>query len=286
MKTGVLLINLGSPNSPSVPHVRKYLREFLMDSRVLDAPWPIRFFIVHCRILPTRPKQSAEAYQKIWTSEGSPLVVTSHKVQAQLQKRVDLPVELAMRYQQPSVRDALQKLRPQGVTDLLVIPMFPHFAMSSFETAAEHVKEVALKVAPEMTVRIVAPYYDQPAYIEALAASARPYLEKDYDPLLFSFLGIPERHLRKANPTCGSCLRVQGCCGSSPAAHSTCYRVQCFKTAEAFVTKAGITRYSVAFQSRLGREAWLQPYTDTELVRLAQDGIRKLVVICPAFVAD
>ena len=286
MKTGVLLINLGSPDSPTVPHVRKYLREFLMDGRVLDAPWPIRFFIVHCCILPTRPKQSAEAYHKIWTSEGSPLVVTSRKVHAELQKRLDMPVALAMRYQQPSVSDAIINLRGQNVTDLFVIPMFPHFAMSSFETAGEHVKKVAARLAPGMTVRIAPPYYDNPHYIKALAATASPYLEKDYDHLLFSFHGIPERHLRKANPTCGNCLRVQGCCGSAPEAHQTCYRVQCFKTAEEFVRLANVTRYSVAFQSRLGREAWLQPYADTELVRLAKDGIRKLVVICPAFVAD
>jgi ferrochelatase len=290
-KQGVLLINLGSPNSPSVRHVRRYLREFLMDGRVLDAPWPIRFFIVHCCILPTRPKQSAEAYHKIWTSEGSPLVITSRKVQAELQKRFDMPVELAMRYQQPSVSEAIENLRKRHVTDLLVIPMFPHFAMSSFETAAEHVKHVAGRIAPEMKVRIAPPYYDDPYYIKALVASAQPYLEDDYDHLLFSFHGIPERHLRKANPACGNCLRVEGCCTSAASCNSslqvnTCYRVQCFKTAEAFVRRARVTRYSVAFQSRLGREAWLQPYTDAELIRLPRDGIRKLLVICPAFVAD
>src|SRR4029434_10535479 len=150
----VLLVNLGSPDSPSVGDVRKYLREFLMDGRVLDAPYPIRFFVVHCCILPFRPQQSAHAYEQIWLPEGSPLVVTSQKVQAELQQRVTIPVELAMRYQTPSIADALRKLRKQGVSEVLVIPMFPHYAMSSFETAAERVKELTKKLAPGMIVKV------------------------------------------------------------------------------------------------------------------------------------
>src|SRR6266704_281255 len=146
-KQGVLLLNLGSPDSPSVKDVRKYLREFLMDGRVLDAPWPIRFLVVHCCILPFRPRQSAEAYQKIWQPTGSPLVATSKRVQAEIQRRVAMPVELAMRYQNPSIESAICSLREQGVTELLLIPLFPHYAMSSFETAVERVKEILAKRA-------------------------------------------------------------------------------------------------------------------------------------------
>ena len=285
-KQGVLLVNLGSPDSPSVSDVRKYLREFLMDERVLDAPFPIRFFVVHACILPFRPRQSAEAYHKIWRPEGSPLVFTSKQVQAELQRRLPVPIGLAMRYQNPSIPDAIQRLKQQGVTDLLLIPLFPHYAMSSFETAVERVKEVIARAAPDMGLTVVPPFYDQPDYIEALVASASAQLEAGYDHLLFSFHGLPERHLRKSDPTCSHCLVAANCCEATSPASATCYRAQCFKTAEAFVQKAGVSKYSVAFQSRLGKDPWLKPYTDFELPRLAKDGVRKLLVICPAFVSD
>lgn len=285
---GVLLVNLGSPDSPGVADVRRYLREFLMDGRVLDAPWPIRFGIVHFAILPRRPRESAEAYHKIWTPEGSPLVVTSQRVTQALRRRVDWPVELAMRYQNPSIPKAVGELKAKGVTRLLVVPLFPHFAMSSFETAAERVREVAANQAPGMQVEIVAPYYEHPRYIQALAASAKPHLDEAYDQLLFSFHGIPERHLRKSDPTHAHCLGSADCCQRPSPAHATCYRHQCFRTVEAFVKEMGIPagRYCVSFQSRLGRDPWLQPYTDHELARLAHQGVKRIRVMCPAFVSD
>ncbi|MEI6279492.1 MAG: ferrochelatase [Verrucomicrobiae bacterium] len=287
-KQGVLLINLGSPDSTSVADVRKYLREFLMDPRVLDAPWPVRWCVVHLAILPKRPAQSAEAYKKIWTAEGSPLVVTSRNVRRELQRRVgdDLVIELAMRYQNPGIEPAILRLRGQAVTDLLVFPLFPHYAMSSFETAVVRAKELAARLAPEMRLKIAAPYYDDPRYIAALVASATDFLNAGCDHLLFSFHGLPERHLRKANP--GRCLATPDCCETPGPAHSTCYRAQCFATARAFVEAAGVPahKYSVSFQSRLGRDPWLKPHTDFELVRLAGNGVKKLLVICPAFVSD
>lgn len=288
MSKGVLLVNLGSPDSPSVPDVRRYLREFLMDGRVLDVNYFVRFCIVNFAILPSRPKQSAEAYHSIWTPGGSPLVVTSRKVQALLGKRVSLPVELAMRYQNPSIPSAIEALARRDVDDLLVIPLFPHYAMSSYETAVERVREVARQRAPEMTLTIRSPYYDEPAYINALVGSAAEFFKRDYDLLLFSFHGIPERHVRKADPTGQHCLRSDNCCQSPSAAHATCYRAQCFKTVEAFVAQARIPKgkWAVSFQSRLGRDPWLKPYTDLELQRFARDGIKKLLVICPAFVSD
>jgi len=285
-RPGVLLVNLGSPDSPSVPHVRKYLREFLMDGRVLDVPYPVRFGVVHLGILPFRPKHSAEAYEQIWQPAGSPLIVTSRKVQRELQRRVGLPVELAMRYQQPSIESAVCRLQDQGVSDLLLIPQFPHYAMSSFETAVERVKQVMRRRTPTMSLRVVPPYYDHPDYINALVASAGEFLETNYDHLLFSFHGLPERHLRKSDPTRCHCLSSADCCRIPSPAHATCYRAQCFKTVDAFVARANVTRFSVAFQSRLGKDPWLQPYADRELVRLARDGIKSLLVICPAFVCD
>ena len=288
MSKGVLLVNLGSPDSTSVPDVRKYLREFLMDGRVLDAPWPIRFCVVHFTILPSRPKESAHAYEKIWTPEGSPLVVTSRRVQKKLQARVNVPVELAMRYQNPSIESAIRKLNDAQVDDLFLIPLFPHYAMSSYESAVVRVREVAAQIAPRMKVTVQPPYFDAPDYIAALAASAEPALSTGYDHLLFSFHGIPERHLRKSDPTHCHCLAKENCCEVPSPAHATCYRAQCFKTVAAFVAKAGVPadKYSISFQSRLGKDPWLKPYTDFELVEFPKRGIKKILVICPAFVSD
>ncbi|MBI5385538.1 MAG: ferrochelatase [Verrucomicrobia bacterium] len=283
---GLLLVNLGSPASPSVPDVRRYLREFLMDGRVLDAPWPIRFAIVHFAILPKRPAQSAEAYHKIWTAEGSPLIVMGRRVQAELQQRLKLPVELGMRYQEPSIRGALTRLREAGVEEALLIPLFPHYAMSSYETAVLRVQELLPKVAPALRLTVQPPYGDDPDYIKALVGSVAGYLKQDYDHLLFSFHGVPERHLKKSDPTKRHCLTRENCCDEPSPAHATCYRAQCFKTVAAFVRAAGIAKYSIAFQSRLGRDPWLKPYTDVELGRLAARGVKRLLVMCPAFVAD
>src|SRR6185436_4981224 len=174
--------------------------------------------------------QSAEAYASIWTREGSPLVVTSKNVCTELQKRIDIPIELAMRYQNPSITDAINNLVYQGVTDLFVIPLFPQWAMSSFETAAERARHAAFEQAPHMKVTLTAPFYNDPDYIAALVESARPYLTKRIDHLLFSFHGLPERHLHKADPTGRHPIYQPICCDESNPAHKTCYRAQCFKT--------------------------------------------------------
>jgi len=287
-KRGILLLNLGSPDSPSVRDVRRYLREFLMDGRVIDCAWPIRFALVNFLIIPRRAHQSTHAYASIWTEAGSPLVVRSRNVCAELQKRIEAPIALAMRYRNPSIKDAIDKLADQGVTDLLVIPLFPHWAMSSFETAAERARQIAFEEAPQMKVTVAAPFYKNPNYIAALVASAEPTSRKGYDHLLFSFHGLPERHLHKADPTGHHDLTKEPCCNESNPALKTCYRAQCFKTVEAFAREARLPegKYSVAFQSRLGREQWMRPYTDVELARLAKSGVKRLAVICPAFVAD
>ncbi len=287
MNKGILLVNLGSPDSPSVGDVRRYLNEFLMDKRVIDTPWPVRRFVVGM-ILVNRPRESAHAYQSIWTKEGSPLIVISHKVRSKLQERFKVPVELAMRYQNPSIAKALLKLRDQAVDDLLLIPLFPHYAMSSYETAVERVKEVARYAAPKMKVTVQPPYGDMPEYIAALVASAKDYLESGYDHLLFSFHGIPERHLKKSDPTRKHCLTVPNCCSVASPAHAFCYRHQCFRTAQEFTRLAKIPagKWSVSFQSRLGKDPWLKPYTDFELEEFPKRGVKKIVVMSPAFVSD
>jgi ferrochelatase len=286
-KKVILLVNLGSPDSTAVSDVRRYLNEFLMDGRVIDTPWLVRRFVVDM-ILINRPRESAHAYEKIWLPEGSPLVVTSRQVQKKLQSRLTAPVELAMRYQNPSIESALHQLRDAQVDDLLVIPLFPHYAMSSYESAAEQVKTVAARIAPSLKITIQPPYYDAPDYITALVASAKDYLARGYDHLLFSFHGIPERHLKKSDPTGCHCLMKDNCCAVPSPARATCYRAQCFKTVAAFVEQAGVPRgkYSISFQSRLGKDPWLKPYTDFELAEFPQRGIKKLLVMCPAFVSD
>jgi len=287
MSKGVLLVNLGSPDSTSVEAVRRYLNEFLMDGRVIDSPWLLRRFIVSM-ILISRPRQSAEAYHKIWTPEGSPLIVTSRRVQAKLQECVTLPVALAMRYQNPSITDAIIGLSEQKVDEVLLIPLFPHYAMSSYETAVERVKHIAAKIAPQMLIKVQPPYGSSPDYLEALAASAQNYLEADYDHLLFSFHGVPERHLKKSDPTHRHCLTVPNCCEGASPVHATCYRAQCLRTVTAFVKRANVPagKFSVSFQSRLGRDPWLRPYTDFELAELPKRGVKHLLVVCPAFVSD
>ena len=287
-KKGVLLVNLGSPDSAAVGDVRRYLREFLMDGRVLDAPWLTRFFVVHFLILPFRPKDSAAAYRKIWLPEGSPLVVISEKVREKLQSRLDVPVELAMRYQNPRIEKAIDNLLEHAVDEILLIPLFPHYAMSSYETAVEKTRTVLHRRAPSVKLVVQPPFFDQPDYIQALAVSAQETLDRRYDHLLFSFHGLPERHLKKADQCGNHCLVANDCCSGNHPTHRSCYRAQCFKTVEAFVEAAGIPRgkYSVSFQSRLGRDPWIKPYTDVELARFAKQGIKRMLVICPAFVSD
>lgn len=287
-KQGVLLLNLGSPQSPAWRDVARYLGEFLMDERVMDMPYLARMLVVYGCILPFRVKHSAAAYGKIWLRDGSPLVVTGRRVKGRLQSRMTIPVELAMRYQSPSVKEAVLRLLKKGVHELLLIPMFPHYAMSSYETAVEHVKRVLAVLAPQASLRIVSPYHDDPDYIEALAASAADGLSQDYDHLLFSFHGLPERHLRKSDPTGGHCLAVENCCAGESPVHRTCYRAQCLKTVRAFIQRTGVPegKCSIAFQSRLGRDRWLTPYTEERLARLPSQGVKKLLVLCPSFVSD
>jgi ferrochelatase len=287
-RTGILLMNLGSPDSTEVGDVRTYLQEFLMDGRVIDAPWPIRYLIVHGFVLPFRPAKSAEAYRTIWTPEGSPLIVMSRRVQRLLQERIPQPVELAMRYRLPRVDGALQALQNQGVEEVVLIPLFPHYAMSSYESAVEEVRRCIREHFPDLKLKICPPYYRHPAYLEALATTVSPHLATPWDHLLISFHGIPQRHLRKSDPTRSHCLKAASCCDRPHSAHATCYRHQCHATAAGLVEKAGLPpgKVSVSFQSRLGRDAWIQPYTEPELERLARSGVRRLKVLCPAFVSD
>ena len=293
MKTrrGILLVNLGSPDSPSVPDVRRYLGEFLMDGRVLDVPYLLRRAIVSLAIKPFRSARSAEAYQSIWWEEGSPLIVISRRVQKLLQDSVGIPVELGMSYVKPSIEHAIRSLLGNSdprIEEVFLIPLFPHYAMSTCETVIVAVCEALKKLDASFPLIVQPPFYDHPLYIKALTASAREFLASEYDHLLFSYHGLPERHLRKTDPTGAHCLKTDDCCTTPSPAHRTCYRAQVMATTAAFVRAASIPddKYSVSFQSRLGRDKWLEPSTATVLPQLAAKGKRNLLVICPAFVSD
>ncbi len=286
----VLLLNLGSPDSPSVPDVKRYLGEFLGDERVIDKPDSrlLRATLVHGIIIPFRARNSAHAYSTIWTEQGSPLVVTSQRTQAKLQTRTELPVELAMNYGNPSIPEALSRLAARGVDRLLLFPQYPHYAMSSWEAVVAKVHREASRLAPDMKIECVQPYYQDEDYIAALVASARPYLDRPHDHLLFSYHSIPLRHLTKADSSRAHCQVVADCCNTCSPAHATCYKAQVTRTTQAFVRQAGLdsSRWTLAFQSRLANEPWLEPYTDFEYKRLATAGKKRLLVITPAFVTD
>ncbi len=285
----LLLVNLGSPASTEVADVRRYLNQFLMDPYVIDLPWPLRRLLVSL-ILIKRPEQSAHAYASIWWPEGSPLVVLSRRLQEAVKPHwTQGPVELAMRYGEPSIETTLTRLAGQGINQVTLAPLYPQFADSTTTTVIEEARRVIRERGLSLQLSILQPFYDQPEYLEALAASARPHLEQDFDHLLLSFHGLPERHLHKVDPTGSHCLKSDDCCQRAEGAVlASCYRAQCMRTAAGFAAKAGLRddQWSVSFQSRLGRAKWIEPYTEARLDELAERGVKKLLVMCPAFIAD
>ncbi|WQG58988.1 ferrochelatase [Pseudomonas sp. RTB3] len=285
----LLLVNLGSPASTKVADVRSYLNQFLMDPYVIDLAWPIRRLLVSL-ILVKRPEQSAHAYASIWWDEGSPLVVLSQRLQkAMVREWTQGPVELAMRFGEPSIETTLTRLAAQGIQKVTLAPLYPQFADSTVTTVIEEAWRVIREKQLKVQLSILQPFYDQPEYLDALAQSARAYVEQDHDHLLLSFHGLPERHLTKLDPTGQHCFKDADCCrNASPAVLATCYRAQCFSVARNFAERLGLPegKWSVSFQSRLGRAKWIEPYTEARLEALAQQGVKKILVMCPAFVAD
>jgi ferrochelatase len=286
-RTAVLLVNLGSPASPRAADVKPYLDEFLMDPYVIDIPTPLRALLVRGIILNTRPAKSAAAYAQIWTNAGSPLVVISRAAQVALEAEMHVPVGLAMRYGEPSIAHGLAELRARAgeIDELIVVPLYPHYAMASTKTVEVAVEEAL--AGADIPYRFVAPFFDNPAYLDALAAKARAAIPADAQHVLFSYHGIPKRHLRKMDPTGSHCLQSAACCATPSIAHATCYRHQIIATTEGIAQRLGLApgEYSFAFQSRLGG-GWLEPFTDRELLALPSRGITRLAVICPSFVAD
>lgn len=286
-KRGVLLVNLGSPASTEVADVRRYLNQFLMDPCVVDLPWLPRRLLVSM-ILLRRPKESAQAYASIWWDEGSPLVVISKRVRDQLRKRLDMPVELAMRYGQPSIEQGILALVKQGVKEVLFMHQYPQFADSTITTAVREAQRVIDQHRLPVRLTVLPAFHDRPDYLQALADSSRPHLEDGFDHVLFSYHGLPERHLRKLDPTGSHCLASGDCCERPSPAHATCYRAQCSSVSRSVAGQLGLSadQWTMAFQSRLGRDKWIEPYTEAQLDELAARGVKRLLVMCPAFTAD
>ena len=291
--TGVLLLNLGTPDSPTVPAVRRYLREFLSDPRVLDMNPIGRALLLHGVILRTRPRNVAPAYASVWTEAGSPLLVESRKLRAAVADELGagFGVELAMRYGEPSIGPALHRLLEAGPARLVIVPLFPQYTNAATGSALARVFEL-LSSQPSETlpeVRSVPAFYDDPGFLAAWSAVGREPLHAFApDHVLFSYHGIPERQIRPLDTSGRHCLARADCCERVSAANRACYRAQCFATTRHLVEAFDLERMSssVSFQSRLGRTPWIQPHTDKVVVELADQGVRRLAVLCPAFVAD
>ena len=289
MKKGILLVNLGSPDSPEPKDVKKYLGEFLMDERVIDIPLIARTALVKGIILNTRQKQSAAAYKKIWWDEGSPLIVLSERLQNKIQEQVEYPVALAMRYGSMTIKKGLQELVDKGVDEVLLFPLYPQFAMATTETITVLVEELRQQYFPNLKIESVPAFYSKPDYIEVLSNSIKKHLEdKNYEHVLFSYHGVPERHIKKSDVTKSHCKIDKSCCVTPSKAHEYCYRHQCLEVTRLVAKKLQFKEntFSTSFQSRLGFDPWLQPYTDRTIERLGKQGIKNMAIVTPAFVSD
>jgi len=289
-KKGILLVNLGTPDSPEVPDVRKYLNEFLMDERVIDIPALNRALLVKGIIVPFRSPKTAKLYKEIWDENGSPLLYFSKIQAALLQEQLgdEYHVELAMRYQSPSIESALANMKAGLVDSIQVIPLFPQYASASGGSVIQKVMELVSKWQTIPKIDFISSFHDNKLMIEAFADNAKKYQPESYDQILFSFHGLPERQLIKCDHTGHHCLKKEDCCHTLTDVNKYCYSAQCHDTARLIAAELNITadQYSVCFQSRLGKEPWVQPYTSDVLKDLAAKGKKRLLVFCPAFVAD
>ena len=290
-KTGVLLVNLGSPTAPTPAAVGTYLREFLMDGKVLDLPFLLRWPLVNVIIVPRRKYQSSKLYRSIWTPEGSPLLVNTGRLATRLQQELGdgCLVGIGMRYGQPSIANGLARLLEAGVSRLVAVPLYPQYAESSYETAAVALRAAAIELGCLDRLELIPPFYDHPEYIAAEAVNTGEHLERFRpDHVLFSYHSLPVRHLRRLDLTGQHCLRQDDCCERVTDANRLCYRAHCVATTRSIAQRLSLppASYSIAFQSRLGRAAWIGPTTEEVLTELPARGVKRLAVCCPSFVAD
>lgn len=289
-KVGVLLINTGSPDAPEVPETRRYLRQFLSDPRVIDTSPVARWLLVNLVILPTRPKSSAAAYKSIWTSDGSPLIVNSMRFRDAMRERLSGSlVEIGMAYGRPSIAEGMRSLQNAGATRLLIVPMFPQYASATVGSVLEFAYKTAARDQNVPMLNVVPPFYECAEFLDAWACIARKHLDSfNADHIVVSYHGLPERQILKADPTGNHCLKTQTCCDHYLDGNPMCYRAHCMATTRGIASRLGWKPqdFTVAFQSKLGRDPWLTPATDVTVERLAKSGVKRLAILSPAFVAD
>ena len=290
-QSGILLINLGTPDTPHTREVRIFLRELLSCKRVLDINPVWRWLLVNFVILPFRSRKSAKAYRKIWLEDGSPLLVYSQKLKNALGEQLSeekIPVELGMQCGRPSLKSAMDRLRKQGCDRIIVLPMYPQYASSTYGSAIEELyKEILLDWnIPNM--RIIPPFFSDSRFIEAWAKVGLPFLKNKPDHVLFSFHSLPIRHLNKSDCTGTWCKNDNACCLELVHENRNCYSAQCYHTAKLLAGRLNLEteKWSVSFQSRLGSAEWIKPFTEEHLTKLAEQGVKRVVVFCPAFVVD
>lgn len=290
MKTGVLLINLGTPDSPKTSDVRKYLTQFLNDPRVIDINPIGRFILVNGIIVPFRSSKSAKLYEQIWTKEGSPLLINSINQKKLLQAELgnNFVVELGMRYQSPSLESAINKLKEANVSKIIAIPLYPQYATSSTTSSIEETNRIIKKWKNHPPIKFIENFFDDEGFIDACVDRTLAYNLNEYDYFVFSYHGLPERQITKASKefSDGSCA-IGSCCDTITDKNRLCYRASCIATTKALVKRLDIPegKYKTTFQSRLD-DKWLKPYSDKVIEELAKEGKKNILVFSPAFVAD
>ena len=284
---GILLINLGSPKDLELESIKEYLKEFLSDDLVIDYPKLLQQILVNWIIIPTRYKNTREAYSEIWTKNGSPLINDTRILGEKVSLKSDTPVEVSMRYQFPSIKEGLVNLKKKGCSEIFVVPLYPHYAMSTVLTTENEVKRIENELELDLKLNFIGAFYNEQEYISSLSKVIRNNRHEESDFLLFSYHGIPNRHLVKTDPTKSHCLQVKNCCDVESKAKPFCYKAQVIETSKLCAERLELkeNEWGISFQSRIG-PGWIQPFTDKELVRLAEEGIKNLDVVCPAFVTD
>ena len=284
---GILLINLGSPRDLELKSIKDYLKEFLSDDLVIDYPKFLQQILVNWIIIPSRYKNTREAYSEIWTENGSPLIHDTIALGEKVGAKSGVLVEVSMRYQFPSIEEGLKKLKAKGCSEIFVVPLYPHYAMSTVLTTEREVTRIESKLGLDLQLNFIGAFYNEGGYISSLSDVINRNRQKESDYLLFSYHGIPNRHLIKTDPTESHCLKVTNCCEIESKAKPFCYKAQVLETSKLCAKKLELkdNEWGVSFQSRIG-PGWIQPFTDKELVRLAEEGIQNLDVVCPAFVTD
>jgi protoporphyrin/coproporphyrin ferrochelatase len=287
MKTAVILANVGTPEAPRLGKVYTYLTQFLNDPRVIDIPWLPRKLLVNLVIIPFRVKNSTGLYKKLWTEKGSPLSYYSDSLAGKLEKNLgdDFRVFVSMRYGKPAIADVLANIKNEGFGQVIIVPMFPQYASSTTGTASEEILNIIRRWEVIPQLKFIGQFYDHPAYLDAFVKNAKDHDLKAYDHIIFSYHGLPERHVNKVHP--GINVESCNCAGTFPDHGAFCYRATCFQTTRLLAKKLNIKdkNYTVAFQSRLSKN-WLTPFSDKVVAELAQSGKKKVLVFAPSFVTD